>query len=60
LRACWNTVCIRKSCDGGGRAGCGAGCRATRRCVVRDLRLVTVFAVLCVGCGLGCPGFGGC
>ena len=29
-------------------------------CVVRDLRLLTVFAVLRVGYGGRCPGFGGC
>lgn len=40
------------------RAGCGAG--DDPRHVVRDLRLLTVFAVLRAGYGGRCPGFGGC
>jgi hypothetical protein len=52
-------VSIRKPRGVWGRAVVPAMARDTW-CVMRDLRLLTVFAVLRVGYGGPCPGFGGC
>ena len=51
-------VSIRKSCDGG-LASAGAWA-AARWLMVRDLRLLRVFAVVRGGCGWRGPGCGGC